>query len=297
MPRFEYQLLHWVPPSKLSNIYLCKNPYAIDYICRNIRLPHIGWLSANPNARQLLINNFDQINFEQASSNPQMVDVLAQQYHKINWEKLSANPNGVHLLLQFPDRINWRMLSSNPNAIHVLKANRDKIDWNQISANPKAIDLINENIQLTGYRLFQNPSIQHIDIPQKRLDNLNCFERQYLFANPNAMKIIKEKMEVVDWDALSLNTHPEAIDILIKNYKYINWTNLSANPAAIELLKINIDKIDWSTLSANPRIFILKQVPETTCEDRWEGVYICMIAFMLVLLFIMGMVAQSEINK
>ena len=52
---------------------------------------------------------------------------------------------------------------------------------------------------------------------------------------------------------LSLN--PNAIELLKENQDKIDWINLSSNPNAIELLKENPNKIDWKYLSQNPSIF------------------------------------------
>jgi len=70
----------------------------------------------------------------------------------------------------------------------------------------------------------------------------------------------------IDWEELSCNTNPNAIDLLReraieennmseKDYaklkNKINWNVLSTNPNAIELLEENIHKIIWKYLSAN----------------------------------------------
>ena len=46
-----------------------------------------------------------------------------------------------------------------------------------------------------------------------------------------------------------------AIELLKENPNKIDWDLLSSNPNAIELLKENPDKIDWRQLSSNPNIF------------------------------------------
>ena len=54
-------------------------------------------------------------------------------------------------------------------------------------------------------------------------------------SNKNAIKLLKENSNKINWDNLSLN--PNAIALLKLNINKINWTNLSANYNAIELLK------------------------------------------------------------
>jgi hypothetical protein len=49
-----------------------------------------------------------------------------------------------------------------------------------------------------------------------------------------------------------------AIELLKENPEMINWNILSSNKNAIELLKNNQDKIDYYNLSKNKGIFIKK---------------------------------------
>ena len=122
------------------------------------------------------------------------------------------------------------------------------------------------------------------------LEKLNW---QWLSSNPNAIDLLREKMDnenklsqevlnkvnikdKIDWQKLSGN--PYAIELLeekitkenemskeyLETLHYvdkINWKSLSENPNAIELLKKNQDKIDWRNLSRNPNaIELLKKI-------------------------------------
>ena len=75
----------------------------------------------------------------------------------------------------------------------------------------------------------------------------------FLSSNPNAIELLKENQDKINWRELSLN--PNAIELLKENQDKINWSELSSNPNAIELLKENQDKINWYFLSINPNIF------------------------------------------
>ena len=55
--------------------------------------------------------------------------------------------------------------------------------------------------------------------------------------------------------SLSENPNPNAIDILKNNQDKINWDNLSFNPNTISLLKENKHKIELKYFSKNPNIF------------------------------------------
>ena len=49
--------------------------------------------------------------------------------------------------------------------------------------------------------------------------------------NPNAISILENNQDKVDWNQLSQN--PNAIDLLDKNQDKISWYYLSKNPNAI----------------------------------------------------------------
>lgn len=67
-------------------------------------------------------------------------------------------------------------------------------------------------------------------------------------------------MDKIDWYCLSLNTNPDAIQLLEKKLDKIDWIWLSENPHAIPLLEKFKDIICWDWLSCNPNaIHLLKQ--------------------------------------
>jgi len=73
-----------------------------------------------------------------------------------------------------------------------------------------------------------------------------------LSSNPNAIELLKENQDKINWKNLSENPNPEAIELLKENLDEIYWGSLSKNPNAIDLLKDNQNRIDWNILSANP---------------------------------------------
>jgi len=75
--------------------------------------------------------------------------------------------------------------------------------------------------------------------------------------NPNAIELLRENIDKIDWDYLSYNSSLDAIQLLRENPNKINWQYLSSNSntEAVALLKENPDKINWAQLSANPSIF------------------------------------------
>jgi len=56
----------------------------------------------------------------------------------------------------------------------------------------------------------------------------------------------------INWEFLSRNKNPIAIDLLEKNQDKIDWYWLSGNPSAIHILEKNKDKIVWEHLLTNP---------------------------------------------
>ena len=58
-------------------------------------------------------------------------------------------------------------------------------------------------------------------------------------------------IEKLDWNMLSLNPNPKAIELLEENMEKINWYVLSFNKNAIHILERNTEKIDYSNLSLN----------------------------------------------
>ena len=90
--------------------------------------------------------------------------------------------------------------------------------------------------------------------------DINNLDLYYLSINPNAIDLLKENKNYINWSALSYNIN--AIEILKENLHKINWFYLSSNPNVIEILKDNLDKINWDILSCNPNaIDILKENP------------------------------------
>ena len=73
---------------------------------------------------------------------------------------------------------------------------------------------------------------------------------QKLCLNSNAVDLLEQNQDKIDWNWLSLN--PNAIYLLEQNQDKIDWEGLSMNPKAIHLLEQNPDKISWGHLSGNP---------------------------------------------
>ena len=107
---------------------------------------------------------------------------------------------------------------------------------------------INEN-HLQRQSLWKEPLIRN-SLPNKMMKNLKGTNLEL----PMCLLDWIDKNKIV-WNGLSQN--PNAIDLLKENPDKIDWQMLSFNPnaEAIALLKENPDEIDWNCLSSNPNIF------------------------------------------
>jgi hypothetical protein len=113
--------------------------------------------------------------------------------------------------------------------------------------------------KLDCFFLSENPNA--IDLLE---NNLNEVDWGWLSSNPNAIHILENNLDKVDWELLSDNPSANAINLLKERIKYenlledddlddnmVDWKYLSTNPNAINLLKKNQDKIVWELLCSN----------------------------------------------
>ena len=158
--------------------------------------------------------------------------------------------------------------SLNPNAIDFLSlpANEKYINWGQLSKNTnlKALELIKAEI-------MRNPN--NPDIDWRALSN-----------NPEAIEILDQHRDKIEWADFSGNTSPMAIQIIKENQVYIAsrgyyrelntyWYTISRNTSteAINFISSpeNYHNIFWNFLSANtnPKAIELLIVKERELFD------------------------------
>lgn len=245
--------------SKVNFYNLSLNPNAISILgnishSKAMKLNIYDYMYSNLNAGELARqNNYIHIN----PRNPGMGHLIGEKnlYCFYNHELcMNSDPNVIDILekqLEKGKDLTWDKLSSNPGAIRLLEKRKNRINCNEICKNENAIHLIKEYAEKNGYSVYM-------------LRNLSCN------SNPEAIKILEEHLDKVDWDNLSLN--PGAINLLEKHLDKINWTNLSANPSAIRLLEKYPDKINWKMLSKNPSAYdMLQKNPK---KIDWTEVWI-----------------------
>lgn len=183
---------------------LLTNKNAIHLIERNLHKLecHWGCLSKNPNAMHILEKNMDMIN-----------DLS-------DWYLLSSNPNAISLLEKYPEKINWKTLSTNPNAIHILEKNIDKINWHHFALNPNSLQIFK-----------QNPNFM-----SKLTNSESMMELFSSNDSPEAIEILKQHLDMVDWDNISKNK--SAISIIEQNMEKISPLFLGLNKNARHLLEV-----------------------------------------------------------
>ena len=150
-------------------------------------------------------------------------------------------------------KLKWSSLSRNPKAINFLSKNLDRVVWNEFLKNPNFFMLL-EKKTLESLHEYNNSNV--INWYKNKLTTLSDKEIEIFSKNPNAIKLIEQNIDNINWIELALN--PNAIHLLeqskhleLDNYNYPFWINLCQNPNAIHLLKKHTNKINWCELCRN----------------------------------------------
>lgn len=148
----------------------------------------------------------------------------------------------------------------------------------QIKQNPKVLllDWIDYS-KLATEPLSGNSNVSAIDLLiykiNKNRKNLQQLDWNYISANRNpvAIELLKDNMDKIDWTELSGN--PCAMKLLKANMYRIHWGMLSKNPSdeAIELLKAHMHKICWTKLSENPHPAAIELLKANVDKINWHG--------------------------
>lgn len=225
-----------------------KHPYRLNWF--HIHLNH------NPSAIKILEKFPEKINWEQLFENPfaiHLIEKLKEDETILNAEyfySLCGNKNAIHLIekymlsmiTKYGENLNFMTLCKNENAIPLIRKylNQNVLTYSNLSfhcllKNENAIELIEEHpIILNGYNahsgLVCNKNPKAIELLKKKID----FDREVYYDKEN--KIHKTdadfRLSKEDWKQLCKN--PNALDIVLKYKKHINWYCLSQNPSIIE---------------------------------------------------------------
>jgi hypothetical protein len=270
----KYQLRSWIPIDILKKYNISKNPNAVDYLKDYRDLIKWNYLSANPNAIELLREKAEEENKMERFDLSRMAD-----YKKLDWKNLSANPGTVELLKQYRRNIKWDRLSENTNleAIELLKEKIEK----ESKMKESQLEKLKDEDKIDWNQLCLNAGA--IEIIKANPKKINW---QYLSKNPNpeAIELLKNKVEEENKmtgrklinvfkeryiDWDVLSLNPAAIEILEENPKNILWKHLSENKNAVELLKKYPDNIDWNGLSLNPNPAAIELLEKNLAKINW----------------------------
>jgi len=237
---------------------------------------YLYYVSMDPSNKVvgLLMDNLDKINLDGLvqNTNPKIGPLLEHSLDKFNeshWEwmcQYSSNPTVMAFLEKHPDKINWGHLSANTcdDAIKILEKNQDKIDLFELSANPSAMDLIKKYLNETHWDLFcwsslsRNTNPEAISILEQNLDKIDWYE---LLSNPSAIHIIEQNLDkIVNLPGFYiLSRNPNAMDLLMKRPELIDSAYILANPNALSYLESldrnNIKKSMNYMATYNPNAF------------------------------------------
>lgn len=237
-------------------------------------------------------------------------------YEKLDWNVILENPLAIDIIkdkLKDDDpksEINWKLLSSNINAMDMLKHDQEKIEYYRIILNNwvdlfKYDDGVDINFESFDYKLFDKVIENYLNVHiiifrvsgfsqySHFLENIkypSIEDKILLFAGydteyfklihykkyyiENYNDIITKNYKKIDWVNISINLDDK--DLLQKYKKYLNWENLSLNPNAIELLKKNEDNINLDNLTLNPNCYdiIIKNI-DILDDLHWQNLSAC----------------------
>jgi len=233
---------------------LSTNTNAIGLLKKHIDKIHWTLLSRNKNAIDLLIskrleeiaNNYDIIEYEPKmqlskhllSTNINAINILNQDHDIINWEYISQNNNAIHII---ENRLKYE---TNIDIDEYINLQDNKICWKQLSNNINAIKLLKTKIKMKE-RLILKIKITKNNTIEELCKNVNYYKLQLKDKNPkiiidyNNCCLFISIDDTLDWSALSVNIN--AINILKENQNKIDWSSISLNPSIfIEILMPNI---------------------------------------------------------
>jgi hypothetical protein len=183
-------------------------------------------------------------------------------------------------LNQLPEDILKHITQKSLKALYEYKLEdgipENKLDVSALCENPNALYyLITKGKHIDYFRLSSNPNPIAMEILKEELKvnpkvDIN-WDSLSTNKTPEAIELLKANRDKINWDLLSGNTNPKAIKLLIEEYKNnhnsnkLEWTALCGNPKAIEILVEeyknypNSDKLVWSALcgNTNPKVFKL----------------------------------------
>lgn len=232
-------------------------PFIQEKIARGQRNIHWPNLTANPHpsAIELLQQQPERIFWEyiNRNTNPEAIRMLNEQVllthnnELYDWFSLAFNTSAIGLLTQkardgiltpeiMSDEAFRFNISSNPNAIPFLQQYPQCIHWNAIWSNP--------SIFFNNQDLPKNVALATRKSPKLKRTTPRDIERvigEFLKATfvDFVQTPFQNGTQVIDYEYLSMNPNPKAIEILKKHPENIVWPSLCSNESleAIAMLE------------------------------------------------------------
>ena len=286
-----------------------KNKICFHFLSTN---PTAITLLGNEKNRNHLLNN-TKFNLSENPNISEWKDMLVEEanFNKLDMEKLAGNPFAPRELLE---KLIEKTKQKNSYNLYNLSYNFSK------NPNPEAVKLLREEYLKNSkselihlFSLSKNINPEAIKLLRKIINDKIIHPIRYnlsynLAENPTseAITLLKELIVIdyisINWDTLSGNPHPEAIELLREKIEKertethfantpiigqgrINWEKISANTGAFELIieklkkeqpdasgKISdydkIYRINIDELSKNPVIFVKYEIPAPPSKRR-----------------------------
>lgn len=176
------------------------------------------------------------------------IEFLEEHLIKLDWFSLSTNHNALSLLEKYPEKIQEVELLANKNAVHLFT----DLNINEILKMPNKSTRHLFVAQFYGNINASEFIIKHVEYRIENNDKFHEDELQSLSGNPSLVSFLEKNPHLIYWKTFTMNYN--AIHVLEQNQDKINWylLPLNQNPNIIHLIEKNIDKIDWECLSTNP---------------------------------------------
>jgi hypothetical protein len=144
--------------------------------------------------------------------------ILLNRYIKLISKKLKKQKGGT--------QINYSRLSAHANnkdSFDLLKDSITRIDWDALSTNtdPRAVELLFSNPAMINLDLFNK---KQTEANKKKLEKLLSYLHLLEGRASTDLDFIKLHRLIPDinWEALSTNSHPRAVEILFSNLDKVN---------------------------------------------------------------------------
>jgi hypothetical protein len=207
-----------IPLLRKHSLYLNRHHYVLQYVIENIN---------SPDLKQNLRSICSSLSTNPA---PEAIAFLRENPEHICWDYFCENSSdaAIALLREHPDKINVFYLAHNKSTAAMKLMEEIYIDW-----------LENDGAVFSTAANTSGSSVSVVSVNGRGVLDEGDWEYIWedLCRHPAGWALVKKHKKPINWERLSSNPAPDAIELLSKNLDKVNWTNLSCNPGAIDILK------------------------------------------------------------